>query len=251
VKRGAGCGERGAGSGVREPIAFDLETLAEATRYAEWIYAAMKPHLGGRVLELGCGIGNLTPLFLREGRSVLAVDIDLRMIQAHQANVGVRPGLELRQTAIQDLVAELAGSFDSVVSSNVLEHIPDGTEEEVISATGKLLKPGGASVHWVPAVAWAYGSLDRSFGHVRRYSKARLARAFEEAGLRVERCRYWNSLGLLGWWWQGRVRKAQHISRRAALLYDRCVVPVLSRVEPWLWLPAGQSLLIVARKPQN
>lgn len=231
-----------------EAPAFDLDTMAEAGNYNEWIYATMKPYLGRRILNLGCGTGNLTPLFLRQGRSVLAIDVDAHMIQGHQANVGARPGLELRQAAIQDLTAELAGSFDNVISSNVLEHIPDGIEEEVIRATYELLKPGGASVHWVPAAAWAYGSLDRAYGHFRRYDKTRLAGAFKKAGFRVARCRYWNCTGLLGWWWLGHVLKVQHLSRRATRLYDRWVVPALSRVEPWLWLPSGQSLFIVARK---
>jgi len=230
-----------------EPAAFDLDTLTGAGNYNEWLYATMKPYLGQRLLDLGCGIGNLTPLFLRNS-NLLAIDIDPRMIQAHQANIGTRPGLELRQAAIQDLLPDLAGTFDSVVSSNVLEHIPDGIEEEVVRATYQLLKPGGSSVHWVPAAGWAYGSLDRAFGHFRRYDKARLTGVFRKAGFRVERCRYWNSVGLLGWWWQARVLKARHISRGATRVYDRWIVPVLSRVEPWLWLPTGQSLFIVARK---
>lgn len=231
-----------------EPVAFDLETLAEAVNYGEWIYAAMRPCLGQRVLEVGCGSGNLTPLFLREGRSVLAIDPGPQMIAAHRKIVGTRPGLTVRQAVVQELVAEFAGSFDSVVSSNVLEHLPDEAEQEAVRAMHALLKAGGAAVHWVPAGPWVYGSLDRVFGHCRRYSRARLRAAFEQAGFRVERCRYWNSVGLLGWWWYGRVLKRERLSRRATLLYDRCVVPVLRRVEGWLWLPAGQSLCIVARK---
>ena len=232
-----------------EPAAYDLETLAGTVRYNEWIYATMRPFLGTRLLELGCGTGNLTPLFLRDGRTVLAIDTDQRMLEALQANLGVRPGLTVRRCAVQDLVPEFTASFDSVVSSNVLEHIPDDAEPAAIRATFELLKPGGTSVHWVPACPCVFGSLDRAFAHHRRYTKAGLAARFEQAGFRVERCRYWNSVGLLGWWWQGKVLKAQHIRPGAALFYDRCVVPVLRCVEPWLWLPAGQSLCIVARKP--
>ena len=228
---------------------FDLETLSEAVNYNEWIYATVRPYLGFRVLELGCGCGNLTPFFLREGRSVLATDPDERLIAAHQAHVAVAPGLTVRRAAAQDLAAGMRESFDSVISSNVLEHIPDGEELAAVRATYALLKPGGASVHWVPAVAWAYGTLDRAYGHHRRYSRPRLVRLFEDAGFRVERCRYWNSVGLLGWLWQAKVLGATRLSRRATLAYDGCVVPVLRRVEPYLWLPAGQSLCIVARKP--
>jgi SAM-dependent methyltransferase len=166
-----------------------------------------------------------------------------------QTNLGVRPGLTVRSCAVQELVPELAGSFDSVVSSNVLEHIPDDAERAVIRATYELLKSGGTSIHWVPACPSVFGALDRSFGHQRRYTKAGLAGRFEQAGFKVVKCRYWNSVGLAGWWWQGKARKAQHIRPSAALCYDRFVVPVLRRVEPWVWLPAGQSLCIVARKP--
>lgn len=228
---------------------FDLETLAEAVHYADWIYRLMRPHLGPRVLELGCGIGNLTPLFLREERSVMAIDIDERCIRAHRERIGDRPGLTVRQTAIQDLAREQAGTFDSVVSSNVLEHIPDAEEAAVIRAAFALLKPGGTTIHWVPACPGLFGSLDNAYGHHRRYDKARLRRIFEEAGFQVEECGYWNSVGVLGWWWQSKVLKAQSIPLRSALLFDRFCVPVLRRIEPFLWLPRGQSLFIVARKP--
>jgi SAM-dependent methyltransferase len=230
-------------------LPFDLDVMAQTPNYSEWIYSVMRPHLGSRILEVGCGIGNFTPLLLRENRAVMAIDIEPRLIETLRAKLGSRSGLTVRQATIQSLVAELAGSFDSVVSSNVLEHIADGEEAEVIRATHALLKPGGASVHWVPAGPALFGSLDRAYGHFRRYNKARLVSVFEQAGFRVERCRYWNAIGVLGWWWQGRVLKVQRIPERSALLFDRFAAPVLRRIEPLLWLPAGQSLSIVARKP--
>jgi cyclopropane fatty-acyl-phospholipid synthase-like methyltransferase len=209
----------------------------------------MRPHLGHRVLELGCGIGSLTPLLLREERSVLAIDIDARCIDAHRERVGKHPDLTVRRAAIQELPGDLADTFDSIVSSNVLEHIPDDEESAVVRAACTLLKPGGTTLHWVPACPRLFGSLDRVYGHQRRYTKARLRRLFENAGLSVDRCTYWNSVGVFGWWWQAKVRKAQRIPLRSALLFDRFCVPVLRRVEPYIWLPCGQSLLIRARKP--
>jgi SAM-dependent methyltransferase len=230
-------------------VDFDLETVSEAVHYADWIYSRMRPHLGPRVLELGCGIGTLTPLFLQEGRSVVAIDINERCICAHRERIGERPGLTVRQAAIQDLANEEPGTFDSVVSSNVLEHIPDAEEPAVVRAAFALLKPGGTTLHWVPACPRLFGSLDSVYGHCRRYDKVRLHRIFAEAGFQVEACGYWNSIGVLGWWWQAKVRKATRIPLRSALFFDRFCVPVLRRVEPILWLPAGQSLLIRARKP--
>lgn len=227
---------------------FDLETLAEARNYNRWIYECLQPPPKSRVLELGCGIGNLTPLFLEQQRTVLAIDIDPRLIERHLASVGERQGLETRVIAIQDLAREQPGSFDAVVSSNVLEHIPDGEESAVVQAMHTLLKPGGISAHWVPAMPSVYGSLDKRFGHHRRYTKKSLRALFQNAGFKVERCDYWNLIGLCGWWWNGCVRKADRINKSQALFFDRAIVPWARRIEAILPLPIGQSLCIRAKK---
>lgn len=227
---------------------FNLETLRGTHNYNRWIYSHMRPYLGGSVLELGCGIGNLTGLFLRDERQVLAIDIEEKMTREHARVIGAQPRLKLENRSIQSLLPEQAGTFDSVVSSNVLEHIPDGVEAEVLRSSYDLLKRGGVSTHWVPAMPCIYGSLDRRFEHFRRYGKRQLIQRFEAAGFKVERCAYRNVIGFFGWWWQARVLKVSRISPAAALNYDRYIVPVASRVERHLWLPFGQSLWIAARK---
>jgi len=228
---------------------FDLETLAEAVRYNRWIYDTLKPPPRTRVLELGCGIGNLTPLFLEDERTVTAIDIDTRMVECHQKNVGARERLTVRAAAIQDLAREEPASFDAVVSSNVLEHIPDGIEADVVRSAFALLKPGAVTAHWVPATPAVYGAIDTRFGHVRRYRRKQLIALFESAGFVVERCRYWNVIGMAGWWWNGRVRKVANIDKNQALLFDRWFVPWVRCIEKVLPLPVGQSLSIIARKP--
>lgn len=234
-----------------DEIGFDLETLAGTDNYNEWIYSQMKWYLGPKVLELGCGIGNLTEYFLREDREVLAIDIDSRMTREHIKRVESRPRLRVQNVAIQSLVADQQSSYDAVVSSNVLEHIPVGIEADVVRASYQLLKPGGVSTHWVPAMQCIYGTIDKRFEHCRRYSKKSLIALFQEAGFVVEHCRYFNVVGFFGWWWQGRVRKANGISPDAARSFDRWIVPAARRIEPMLWLPFGQSLWISARKPVN
>lgn len=229
---------------------FSLEVMAESVNYNEWIYKLMKPYLGARVLELGAGIGNLTPLFLREDRDVVAIDIDENLIQQHRINVQPSERLQVSCISIQDLAAarKNRGAFDSVVSSNVLEHIPDGIEYEVIQSMYDILKNGGYAIHWVPAFQAIFGSLDESFGHYRRYTRAMAIALFHEAGFRVISCEYWNLPGFFGWWYTGRILKKRALPRTSAIAFDRYVVPLLRRIEPWLWRPFGQSLLIVAKK---
>ncbi|MEX2189540.1 MAG: class I SAM-dependent methyltransferase, partial [Bacteroidota bacterium] len=226
------------------------ETLSEAVNYNEFVYDHMRPYLGRRVLELGTGIGNLTPLFLRGGTNVLAIDIDPNLIQIHRERVGDQPGLTVECVSLEDITRrpDLQGTFDSVVSSNVLEHIPDGTVEEVVRAMRVLLKPGGFAVHWVPAFPAIFGSLDEVFHHCRRYTKASGRKLFESAGFDVLSASYWNMPGFIGWWIYGRILRVKSIPRASALTFDRYMVPILRVLEPMLWRPFGQSLLIVARR---
>lgn len=229
---------------------FSLETLSEAVNYNEFVYDHMRPYLGRRVLELGTGIGNLTPLFLRGGTNVLAIDIDANLLQIHRERIGERPGLAVECVSLEDLSRRsgLQGTFDAVVSSNVLEHIPDGTVEEVVRAMHVLLKPGGYAVHWVPAFPALFGSLDEAFSHCRRFTKRTGRSLFESAGFEVLSGSYWNMPGFFGWWMYGRILRVKSIPRASALTFDRYMVPILRVLEPKLWRPFGQSLLIVARR---
>jgi SAM-dependent methyltransferase len=237
---------------VEEPtLDYDLEISQDARHYQEMVYASMAPFLGRRVLEFGCGSGNVTSLLLREDREVWAIDQNPALIQAIQKRLGGSPRLEIRLAQIGEIGRERPGDFDSVVSSNTLEHIPDGDEAEVIQTSFALLKPGGTSVHWVPATPWVYGSLDRLWGHQRRYTKESLTALFVSAGFKILRCRYWNGLGLLPYAFTGRLLKASTLSRRSALLYDRLALAILRRVEPFLWLPTGLSLSIAAQRPSS
>ena len=65
------------------------------------------------------------------------------------------------------------GPFDAIVCFNVLEHIAD--DEGTLRRFRELLAPGGALLPLVPAHPALYGTLDRAFGHERRYAKARAA----------------------------------------------------------------------------
>jgi len=232
---------------------YSLETLSEATHYNEWIYELMRPYLGRCVLELGTGIGNHTPNLLRDDRTVVSIDINEDLIRGHRERVPANPRLTVLCTSIQDLAGNphYERAFDSVVSSNVLEHIPDGIDRDVVRGMYRVLRQGGYAAHWVPACQMLFGSLDRSFGHHRRYNRTSAKALFKDAGFEIVSCEYWNLPGFFSWWLSGRVLNMQSISPSSALTFDRFVVPILRRIEPWIWRPFGQSLLLVARKQMH
>ncbi len=229
---------------------YCLETLAESVQYYQWIYGVMRPYLGSRVMELGAGIGNLTALLLGDERAVVAIDTDEQMIERHRQRVPATTRLLMECVSLQELARRPSyrERFDSVISANVLEHVPDGEHDEILSCSFDVLRPGGYSVHWVPAFESIYGSLDRLFLHHRRYKKRQLCSLFEKAGFKIVSCEYWNLVGFFAWWLTGRVLGSTEISPSAAEVFDRYVVPIASRIESRLWRPFGQSLLIVAQR---
>lgn len=135
---------------------------------------------GFRVLEVGCGTGNVLH-GLREacqrGR-VYGLDLhwqglefarredDAALVQgdAHHAPFGV--------------------GFDLVGLFDVLEHLED--ERAVLTDLRGLLQPGGALLVTVPAdpALWSY--FDEAAHHVRRYQPQQLRERLEENGFRVE-----------------------------------------------------------------
>ncbi|MEK6755109.1 MAG: class I SAM-dependent methyltransferase [Bacteroidota bacterium] len=229
---------------------YSLETLSEASHYNEWIYDLMRPFLGRHVLEFGAGIGNHTPNLLRDGRTVVSIDIDQELIRRHRERVPVNPRLTVLCTGIQDLAGNryYERAFDSVVSSNVLEHIPDVVDREVVRAMYRVLRQGGHAVHWIPACQMIFGTMDTTFGHYRRYNRTSATALFTDAGFEIVSCEFWNLPGFFSWWASGRLLKTKSIPRSSALAFDRLVVPIIRRIEPWIWRPFGQSLLVVAQK---
>ncbi len=48
--------------------------LAKVTRYNRWLYDSFKDHLGARILDAGCGFGNITQFLLDENELVIGLD---------------------------------------------------------------------------------------------------------------------------------------------------------------------------------
>lgn len=80
---------------------------------------------GQRVLDAGCGEGVLSILMAQKGASVIGIDISAPNVEAAQKRAG---GLGVAVSFIVGDAEELPfadNSFDLVVSSHVIEHLPD------------------------------------------------------------------------------------------------------------------------------
>ena len=227
-------------------FAEDLRQMERAVNYRDWQFRMVEPFLGKRVLEIGGGIGNFTPQLAGNHRDVVSLEPNefcfRQLEEKTRDHVNVRP---LRAT-VETLDTVLAPDerFDSVVLMNVLEHIED--DLAALVALKRRLDANGKLVVLVPAGPWAFGAIDRRLGHYRRYSKSYSRRLFNAANLGVEFIRYYNFIGIWGWWWNARMGGLEGQSDAQIRMFDQWIVPVVSRVERFIRPPVGQSILIIS-----
>jgi hypothetical protein len=76
-----------------------------------------------------------------------------------------------------------------------------------------------------------------------------MAELADSVGLRVQTARYVNMVGFFGWWANARLFRREAQSAGQIEMFDKYIVPVMSRVENIVSPPFGQSLFFVLRKP--
>ena len=236
----------GASLDESEVGAETLRRVSRMTGFNHWVAEEIAPYIGDLVVEVGCGLGNITRELLAQGKQVVAVDRVPHYIEAMRGHFGVNSQIDFVLMDILDPASHTLASAkpDSVVCLNVLEHIPQ--EEVALRNMRAILPVGGRLVLLVPAHPWLYGSMDRELGHVRRYSRRHLAEVVDAAGFVPVRTWNFNLFGLLGWFIAGRIMKQRILPQRSLKLYER-LLSVLRTVEKLTGPPIGQSLFMVAR----
>ncbi len=228
-------------------LAETLESLDGAVNYASWIYDLVAPHLGPRSLELGAGHGTFTGRIADRTSRLVAVDISNQFVEVLRARYEDDPGIEVYRGDIEAAVPH--GPYDSAVLINVLEHIQD--DDRALRQLLEMLEPGGRLILWVPAFGLLYSEFDRKVGHYRRYTAKALQAQLEQAGYEVRTMRYVNCVGALGWLLMARVLRRTPTVGRPVMVFDRYVIPILRRLEDRYRMPVGQSLFVVAQRPQG
>ncbi|MDB6108301.1 MAG: glycosyl transferase family 2 [Pedosphaera sp.] len=232
-------------------FAQDLQQMAKANNYRRWQFQMLAPHIKGKVLEIGGGIGNFTADLARVAESVISIEPNA---DCHRQLVEKTRGLAnitVHNITAEALDEKIAADYraDTVVCMNVLEHLKD--DGAAVRKFSKRLKAGDLLVLLIPAVPWVFGEIDQRLGHFRRYSKASARALMERSGLTTLKLRYFNFIGLWGWLWNARVTRSTTQSDAQIHIFDNYIVPWQSRLEAIVPPPIGQSLLVVARKDKE
>lgn len=221
-----------------------LESMNQANWYNQWTLEKFKKYLRGRILEVGCGIGNFTKPLLSFGE-VYGIDVKKEYIDKTKSFLNkqnVHIGFGNIETGKYFFDKE---RFDSIVCINVLEHIKN--DDNSIKNMYKLLKNNGFLVLLVPAHPFLYGEVDKSIGHFRRYSKQEIVQKLENQGFKILRFQSLNLFGALGWFISGRVLKNTIVSKSKIKLFN-LLAPFFLRLEDLIKPQFGTSFLIISQK---
>jgi SAM-dependent methyltransferase len=228
--------------------AITLRRMEGLAVYNKWLHDRFEPWLGNRILEVGSGVGTQTRFFVDRER-VVASDIEPHYVRELASKIEGRPNVRiasfrfpLSEADARDLETE---RVDTIVCLNVLEHIED--DAATLRDFARVLPSGGHLALLVPAIPALYGSLDESLRHYRRYDKASLVRLAGEAGFSVDKVRYLNRPGVLGWWLNSRLFRRRVLPRQQLGAF-RWLMPLL-KAEEDSEPSFGMSLLVLARKP--
>jgi SAM-dependent methyltransferase len=227
-------------------VSTELHALAEARNYYRWVNRQFAPFIGKRVIEVGAGIGTFAQSLLDHVpvSELVLVEPSNNLFPILQRRFAEEPRVKIVHGYFQPFASPAMA--DSIVLVNVLEHIAE--DQTFLNDAYAALTLGGTLLLLVPALPPIYGSLDRAFGHYRRYTKTSLASKLRVAGFGIVRLAYVNLLGIAGWFLTGKVLRRMTLESRHVRWYDQWVIPWLSRLEERWEPPCGQSLIVIAQK---
>ncbi|TMS52131.1 class I SAM-dependent methyltransferase [Mycobacterium sp. DBP42] len=99
---------------------------------------------GQRVIEIGCGTGNLTLRAKKAypGADIVGTDPDPRALQRAERKAKGMSGIAFTRAYAQDLPFG-DGEFDQALSSMMLHHLDEATKASAAGELFRVLKPGG------------------------------------------------------------------------------------------------------------
>lgn len=221
---------------------------------------------GDLVLDLGCGEGrHVISAYLAADIHSIGVDLSLNdLVTTREKFADFEEPENAAKTFSLSAASALAlpfadNTFDKIICSEVLEHIPDyrGALREI----ERILKPGGlfcASVprNWPEQICWALSEeyYHTPGGHVRIFRSRKLRQDIEGLGFNHYHRHWAHALHVPFWWlkclfWKNRDTNWFVRQYHRLLVWDILEQPAFTRVLEKLMNPVmGKSVVMYFRK---
>ena len=168
---------------------------------------------GQRALDLGCGAGrHVHAMYYHAECHVVGIDLGFEDVRRTREGFGTCPDMDPETKRAFSLSIGNAlslpfpdASFDKIICSEVLEHIPD--YGQALNEIHRILKPGGTLAVSVPRFwpEWVCWLLSDDYhnepgGHVRIFREGELKGAVESRGLSFFHRHFAHGLHSPYWW---------------------------------------------------
>ncbi|MFA6449286.1 MAG: class I SAM-dependent methyltransferase [bacterium] len=207
---------------------------------------------GGRLIELGCGSGNIIEFLNRRGIPIEGGDIFQKAIEYAKKKFPAKfYRLDLNELPFRE-------EFDAIGLFDALEHIED--DSKALRNIRRGLKKDGLLYITVPAGKNLWSNYDEFYCHKRRYDKSELEAKLGEAGFEVVKMSFYVFF-LYPAVYLTRKHSARYKNSKAELNKSDAVdaPPVINSVLSaimmiealiirYVNLPIGSSLIAVAKK---
>ncbi|MBN8565953.1 MAG: class I SAM-dependent methyltransferase [Flavobacteriales bacterium] len=223
-----------------------LHVIEKANKFNRWMYETIKPFCKGKILEIGCGIGNISEFFIQDSQDIVLSDLRenyLEIVSKKFTNPTIK--INLIDPEFDTKYDEIIGTFDTVFALNVIEHIED--DKQAIANCKKLLKKGGNLIILVPAYQFLFNNFDKELEHFRRYTRKKIETVIAENHLEIVNSFYFNFIGIIGWYVSGSILKKKTIPENQMGLFN-LLVPVFRWADKIILNKIGLSVICVSKK---
>lgn len=226
-----------------------LELLDEANNFTDWLYSKYKHHISGNILEVSSGVGTYSKKILGDffhNNLTLTEysESDLNELKNHFNN----PKISFKKLDLNnhnDFKKFNGELFDTILCSNVLEHIKN--DEYALSQCFELLNKKGKMILVVPQNPKLYGMQDISLGHFRRYSKKEILIKIKKNGFIINSIQNFNFIGTLGWRMNKTTKKTEN--NPGLLKIFNKIIPITKFLDDNILSKiTGLSLIIILEK---
>jgi hypothetical protein len=220
---------------------FEFDALESARNYRKYIERLFSPHLKGCVVEVGAGIGQNTENFKKVSsiENYICVEPEFNYLESLKKR---STGCKIIHGTIENLPP--TDNPNAIISVNVLEHIEKDLDE-LKKYKHRLQQKRGRLCLFVPARKELFSEMDRDFGHYRRYTLKDLNELLNLAGFEHVEIKYCNFIGYFTWMVKFKLLGKREFKKHEVEIFDRLIFPISSKMENYIRIPFGQSLVAI------
>lgn len=236
---------------VTKTLKSSGSVMIHASNYNQWQYDIFKPFLSGRILEIGCGSGNLTELLVKNNNEIISVDIKKDATVFTSKRIKNKNLTVYNMDIFSQKNKKKLGKFDTIIFCNVLEHIKN--DKNALDYCHKYLKNNNSKlILLVPAHQFIYGTLDFEVGHYKRYNISDIKKLAKLCKFNLNNIYYFNFIGAIGWFVNYKLLKRRNTNEgdnsAQINLFDKYIVKISRFIESIVKPPFGISVISIMEK---